>query len=280
MKIPSAHSHKLPIRLRAGKILSSHMEKIPLALALLVAAVAFSPLGARAQSTYTTLNGTVNLIAGLANLSSATAINTTNQATGISYITDSSWSTTGIENLGMSSSGEPILNGTLAGTFGGGTYFAASNSIILTGVYPGEAGVAWGGWRVRLLLSDDNYSPAISFTNSDLAPNPAVTINASWYSNELGTAVNFGTLPTLYQELNIAAFDTGNIGVKGIELSNFATPFPDISYIGVTGVVPGPGPSPVPEPGQVAASLLLLAGIGGYVWMKRRKTAKPATAAA
>ena len=30
----------------------------------------------------------------------------------------------------------------------------------------------------------------------------------------------------------------------------------------------------VPEPGQVAASLLLLAGIGGYVWMKRRKAAK------
>lgn len=35
----------------------------------------------------------------------------------------------------------------------------------------------------------------------------------------------------------------------------------------------------VPEPGQVAASLLLLAGIGGYVCMKCRKTAKPAVAA-
>ena len=34
----------------------------------------------------------------------------------------------------------------------------------------------------------------------------------------------------------------------------------------------------VPEPGQVAASLLLLAGIGGYVFIKRRKTAKPAVA--
>ena len=30
----------------------------------------------------------------------------------------------------------------------------------------------------------------------------------------------------------------------------------------------------VPEPGQVAASILLLAGIGGYVWMKRRKRAQ------
>jgi hypothetical protein len=43
--------------------------------------------------------------------------------------------------------------------------------------------------------------------------------------------------------------------------------------------VSAPDPSPVPEPGQVAASVLLLAGIGGYVWMKRRKTAKPAVAA-
>ena len=34
----------------------------------------------------------------------------------------------------------------------------------------------------------------------------------------------------------------------------------------------------VPEPGQVAASLLLLAGIGGYVFVKRRKAAKPALA--
>ena len=33
-------------------------------------------------------------------------------------------------------------------------------------------------------------------------------------------------------------------------------------------------PTAVPEPGQVAASILLLAGIGGYVWMKRRKGAK------
>ena len=37
------------------------------------------------------------------------------------------------------------------------------------------------------------------------------------------------------------------------------------------------GPSGVPEPGQVAASLLLLAGVGGYVFVKRRKAAKMAT---
>jgi hypothetical protein len=36
-----------------------------------------------------------------------------------------------------------------------------------------------------------------------------------------------------------------------------------------------PTPSTVPEPGQVAASLLLVGGIGGYVFLKRRKAAKP-----
>ncbi len=39
-----------------------------------------------------------------------------------------------------------------------------------------------------------------------------------------------------------------------------------------------PSSSAIPEPRQVAASLLLLAGIGGYVFLKRRKTAKPALA--
>jgi hypothetical protein len=34
----------------------------------------------------------------------------------------------------------------------------------------------------------------------------------------------------------------------------------------------------VPEPGQIAASLVLLAGIGGYILLKRRKAAKPASA--
>jgi hypothetical protein len=35
-------------------------------------------------------------------------------------------------------------------------------------------------------------------------------------------------------------------------------------------------PTAVSEPGQVAASLLLLGGIGGYVFLKRRKAAKVA----
>jgi hypothetical protein len=38
------------------------------------------------------------------------------------------------------------------------------------------------------------------------------------------------------------------------------------------------GPSPVPETGQVVASLLLLGGIGGYIFIKRRRASTPAAA--
>jgi hypothetical protein len=42
-----------------------------------------------ATTTYTTLNGDVNLT-GLTNLTSATALNSTNQSVSIDYLTDSS----------------------------------------------------------------------------------------------------------------------------------------------------------------------------------------------
>jgi hypothetical protein len=35
-----------------------------------------------------------------------------------------------------------------------------------------------------------------------------------------------------------------------------------------------PAPAGVPEPGQFAASMLLLAGIGGYAWIKHKRNAK------
>jgi hypothetical protein len=38
------------------------------------------------------------------------------------------------------------------------------------------------------------------------------------------------------------------------------------------------GPTAVPEPGQVAASLLLLGGIGAYYFVKRRRKSAPAAA--
>lgn len=231
------------------------MKKKGLPVVLVAAAFVFSPLGVSAQSTYTTTNGTVNLIAGLTNLSSTTAINSTNQSVGIDYITDSSWSATGIANLGNQ-------GGTLEGTFGGANYFASLNNIILIGA--GGPNPAWGSWTVRLLLSNDTYSTGISYTNSDLVVNPAVltAADAEFFQNSDGSIFSPGAVNTYYQLLDIAAFDTGNIGVKGIELSNMGEQYPDITYIGVTGAVP--------EPSTYALLALAAAGLGAHV-LRRRK---------
>lgn len=78
-----------------------------------------------------------------------------------------------------------------------------------------------------------------------------------------GIALLPGAVNTYYQELNIGAFDTGNIGFKGIELSNMGFQYPDVSYIGVT--------SPVPEPSTYALIALSAAGLGGYLLRRRRK---------
>ena len=236
------------------------MKNKGLPTVLLAGALMFSPLVASAQSTYTTANGELSLVAGLTNLTDVTAIGTTNQSVGINYITDSSWSATGIANLGSS-------GGSLAGTFGGANYFASSNSVILIGSANSQGNPAWGSWTVRMLLSNDTYSSPFSYTNSNLVNNtiPAAALDAnnSFFVNSSGNLATATPLNTYFQQLNIADFDTGNIGVKGIELSSMGTPFPDISYIGVTAV---------PEPSTYA---MALAGLlcGGLSTLRRRKRA-------
>jgi hypothetical protein len=229
--------------------------------ALLLAAAFFAPSRAYAQATYTTTNGTVELVAGLTNLTATSAINNTTQTIN-NLITDDSWST-GILNLGNALNAATVPNnGILAGDFGGDTFFSASNSIILIGY--GQTGVNWGGWTVRLLLSDDTYSGPQSFTSVDATRNTnAVTASVvdGIYQNFNGTFLSLAQV-TAYQELDIAAFDTGDIGIKGIELSNMSNTFPDLSYIGVTAV---------PEPSTYALLALSAAGLGGYVLRRRRK---------
>jgi hypothetical protein len=207
-----------------------------------------------ATTTYTTLNGDVNLT-GLTNLTSATALNSTNQSVSIDYLTDSSWDTTGVVNIGNA-------GGTLAGTFGGGNYFAASSKIILIGGAYGPTGASWGGWSVRLLLADDSYSSAISYTESDKVLNSSVMITPALVQNTTGELASYPSVQTAYQVLDISAFDTGNIGVKGIELSSFTANHPDLTFIGVTG-----SPSSIPEPTSVLLSAL---GATGML-LRRRK---------
>jgi hypothetical protein len=104
-------------------------------------------------------------------------------------------------------------------------------------------------------------------------------------------SANYGEYPN--QPFALEADGNNLNGYDGSGTIQFTGTFSSLSWtvlnpevfsnwnIGVTSAAPpGPGPAPVPEPGQVAASILLLAGIGGYVWMKRRKTAKTSEAKA
>jgi len=58
-----------------------------------------------------------------------------------------------------------------------------------------------------------------------------------------------------------------NAAADTVTVSRFA--FQDVANISA------PTSTPIPEPGQVAASLLLLGGIGGYVAWKRRRNNRP-----
>lgn len=233
----------------------------------LIAAAVLTPLVADAQSTYTLTNGEVMLVAGLTDLTSATAISTVNQSVGIDFITDSSWSTTGIVNLGL---GAGASGGTLAGTFGGGNYFASTNNVILIGTENSIGRAGWGGWTVRMLLSDDTYSAnSISYLTNALVKNTnsaaLMASNSTFFVNQNGTTITSSIYPiTFYQLLDIAEFDTNNIGVKGIELSGMTLDpqYPDLTFIGVTAV---------PEPSTYALLALSAAGLGGYVLRRRRK---------
>jgi hypothetical protein len=65
---------------------------------------------------------------------------------------------------------------------------------------------------------------------------------------------------------------------SGNFLGDFAVGiFPTFISVNPNGIAPSS--SAIPEPGQFAASLLLLSGIGGYVFLKRRKVTKTAPAA-
>jgi hypothetical protein len=222
-------------------------------LSWLFCATAVLIAGSAHAGTYTTLTETLNLVAGLSNLTDASAINTTNQATGVGYITDDYWST-GITNLGANGS-----NGILAGDFGGASYDSSAYGVILIG--GGGPTPAWGSWTVRLLLSDNTYSSPFTFTDSDLTLNQTVTTGTdpatgTWFRDGDGsTEVPNGF--TYYQQLNLAAFDPSQLGVKGIELSSLTDPYPDISYLGVTAAVP--------EPSTLALACIgLLAAAGMY----------------
>ena len=115
-------------------------------------------------------------------------------------------------------------------------------------------------------------SQTINLTSTSLLGMPwTLGINAGSVASYIGTGNTSNFLSRLQ---NTASND----GDPGDLLTTFSFTAPSTSVtLRYTYTPSTPPPSPVPEPGQVAASLLLLGGIGGYVFIKRRRAATPAS---
>jgi hypothetical protein len=113
--------------------------------------------------------------------------------------------------------------------------------------------------------------------NQVLASNGQTYSGALWYGNPNPGLNEPSVQDTIFAYVNAGLSDS-NASFDKIVFRGQYFEFDNVTTSAIYSI--DPVPSPVPEPGQVAASLLLLAGIGGYVWMKRRKTAPAAPAAA
>jgi hypothetical protein len=109
--------------------------------------------------------------------------------------------------------------------------------------------------------NDSSNSPMFGSTQAtDVNPFPStVTLNTNT-ANSAGATGQYviGTF-TANSDTMLVDFD----GIGGYPLIN-AFQIRDVTS------------AAVPEPGQVAASILLLFGIGSYLWLKHRRNAKPA----
>ena len=175
---------------------------------------------ASAQSTYVTTTGTLNLVAGLTTLTDTSAVNAGATPGQLGHITDDSWSTTGILNIGNTN--QNPNGGSLAGTFGGGAFYSSTSSIILIGAYSTGSPVAWDEFDVSLLLSTGVYTQARHYTNADVTLNPTVMTDPGFvmYNSANNQTLSIGATSTAYLLLSISSFDTANVGVTGIKVSH------------------------------------------------------------
>jgi hypothetical protein len=121
-------------------------------------------------------------------------------------------------------------------------------------------------------------SPSGNFTIDSTTPTQLITVNGTTqslignspvtlsvgseaFSSYIGSStVGFGST------ISLVRVSGGGSAATDMDTSNFFSPTTiSLRYTYTS------DPAAVPEPGQVAASLLLLGGIGGYVFIKRRR---------
>ena len=147
-----------------------------------------------------------------------------------------------------------------------------SNNQVASGVpailLSGAPGISGGFWMYDFTSNFPTFGSGSSLVG---APVAATYSGATSFIVELNKLY----LPVTY---TLGGSISGNATWSGQTFASMQLTYG--SYVGTLTngetITVNVGPAGVPEPGQVAASLLLLAGVGGYVFMKRRKAAKMA----
>jgi hypothetical protein len=129
-----------------------------------------------------------------------------------------------------------------------------------------------------------NRSPSGDITMSSGNPNQLVSVSGTNQSLIGGSPVTLSIAGpfTSYIGLSTVGFSSAllfgddNTGSGSTSINNANVISPTSMTLRYT-YTPS-GPAVVPEPGQVAASLLLLGGIGAYYFVKRRRKSAPAAA--
>lgn len=172
------------------------------------------------------------------------------------------------------SAGSPLADGVYAWNSFSGLSFSASFPGVGSGVTFNETHLLSSDVYVAIVGSSFFFANPNSINNSTPYDGSAVFSNGTYYlttepidNSTLSSAFRGTSFSYAMYQVNLVA---DNSGVDG---GSYGA---DRQLASVGG---GGAPAAVPEPGQVAASLLLLGGIGGYVFLKRRKAAKSAAPA-
>jgi len=141
--------------------------------------------------------------------------------------------------------------------------------------------LALGGWGAATQTL--TFGAPVSNITMIIASLGSPGTSATWTFNQPIAVLSNGTDPFSVSGNGLQL--TGAEGRGVVQFSGTFTSFswsvsaPEMFAFYNVGVTSAGLPSAVPEPGQVAASVLLLAGIGGYVLLKRRQSAKAAAVA-
>jgi hypothetical protein len=226
-----------------------------------------SPLQAEAGSLTETFN---SFSAGLLPASGSLAIGSYTAESGFRIFNANAWGGAGGTGRYASTDNSKTLSVSITPSKYVGFWWSAGNAGNLVNIY--GAGDS--------LLASFNSTAIPTLIGPKASPNSVVAADAQTYSGALyygnpnGTFGQPDSLNEPYAYVNLRLSDPTLTFTR----IDFTGPGFEFDNVTISPNYYDPTAS-VPEPGQVAASLLLLAGIGGYVWLKRRKTGKPAVAA-